>query len=149
LELQDPCRAWDSPWRLSIFNAKAENPMHCEALLKSTMETTRLATCIFGKKIPLAFSKISRIWLLLQGMTLWTIWVERNDRIFINSRWEEKKMQESIVQSILEYVRIDWDIARKDVEKATMHNVPIDKYNKVWEKEIWVFGNEITLLPQR
>ena len=44
-------------------------------------------------------------------------------------------MQQSIWQSILEYARIDWDVARKDTEKATIYDDPIGKYDKVWGRK--------------
>lgn len=49
-------------------------------------------------------------------------------------------MQQTIWQSILEYSRIDWDVAHKDTEKATIYDDPIGKYDKVW-------GKKGTLLP--
>lgn len=42
----------------------------------------------FGKNFTSILNKISRIWHLLRGITLWTIWVERNDLTSNNRRWE-------------------------------------------------------------
>lgn len=44
---------------------------------------------IFGKKIPSSLGKVYRIWPLLRGITLWTMWIERNDLTVNNSRWDE------------------------------------------------------------
>lgn len=71
-----------------------------------------------AKNPPSTLSKVSRIWLLLWDITLWTIWVERNDCTFNNNKQEEKGMQQSFWQSILKYAKIDCNIAHKDAEKA-------------------------------
>ena len=57
------------------------------------------------------------------------------------SKWEEKKMQQSIWPSILEYARIDQDIACKDVEISTMYTDPIGKYDKWGKKELFYHGD--------
>lgn len=44
-------------------------------------------------------------------------------------------MQQTIWQSVFEYARIEWDIARKDIEKATMYDDPISKYDNVWGRK--------------
>lgn len=97
------------------------------------METIGLATRIFGKKITYSLTKLGGIWLLSQGVTLWTIWVERNDITFSNNNmWDFKKTKQAIWQSLFEYVRIAWDMARKDVEKAIVYDDVFGNYDKPW-----------------
>jgi hypothetical protein len=36
--------------------------------------------------------------------------------------------------TILEYTRIDWDTAHRDVEKATIYDDLLGKHDKVWEE---------------
>jgi hypothetical protein len=36
----------------------------------------------FGEKIPKKFAKKIKIWHLLCGIALWTMWIERNDCVF-------------------------------------------------------------------
>ena len=37
---------------------------------------------LFGERIPKKYSKKIPIWHLLRGITLWTIWIECNDKVF-------------------------------------------------------------------
>jgi hypothetical protein len=42
---------------------------------------------IFASRPPRRFSKIGRFWDLLRGITMWTIWLARNDQVFNQDRW--------------------------------------------------------------
>lgn len=59
------------------------------------------------------------IWLLLRGIILWTIWVERNDLTFHDNMWDIKNTKQTVWQGLLDYAKIAWEIARKEVSKAT------------------------------
>ena len=37
---------------------------------------------LFGERIPKHYGKKIKIWHLLRGITLWTIWIKHNDRVF-------------------------------------------------------------------
>ena len=52
-------------------------------------------------KILFALSNYSRIWLLLRVLTVWTIWVERNNLTFNNSRQRNEKMKQTIGKTYL------------------------------------------------
>lgn len=53
-------------------------------------------------------------------------------------------MQQTIWQSVFEYARIDWDVACKDTEKATIYNDSIGKYDKVWERKVFFYHRDNT-----
>ena len=36
----------------------------------------------FGERLPKKYGLKTKIWHLLRGITLWTIWIERNDKVF-------------------------------------------------------------------
>ena len=39
---------------------------------------------------------MSKIWHLLRGVTIWTIWIERNDKVFNHEQWHETKVKHQI-----------------------------------------------------
>lgn len=86
---------------------------------------------IFGRKIPSSLSKVSRIWLFLCGITLLAIWIERNDLTFNNNKWDEKKMEGDILQSLWNYVGIAWGKALKDSKNVSTYDEVIAKFNMV------------------
>ena len=57
--MHDLCRVWN----------KNYDSFHCKLVL-------------FGKRIPKKFAKKMKIWHLLHSITLWIIWIERNDWVF-------------------------------------------------------------------
>lgn len=63
---------------------------------------------------------------------MWIIWVERNDLTFkINIIWDIKDMQQMVLQGILKYARIAWDIVHKEVDKATVYDDTLRNYDKI------------------
>lgn len=42
---------------------------------------------LFGERIPKKFGKMIKIWHLLRGITLWTTWIECNDKVFNHEQW--------------------------------------------------------------
>lgn len=47
---------------------------------------------IFGEKIPHKIVKNIKIWCLLCGITIWTIWIEHNDKVFNQEQWHQSKV---------------------------------------------------------
>lgn len=72
-----------------------------------------------------------RIWLVLRGISLWTIWVERNNFTFKITRWDVEKTQKIIWQRLLEYSKLAWNIACKDVGMAAIYDDALRSYDKV------------------
>lgn len=62
---------------------------------------------------------------------MWNIWFERSNPTFNNKRWDGKKTQQLIWQSLLEYVGIAWDTTCKEAVKATTYDDVIGKYSHV------------------
>lgn len=79
------CKAWD--FSVGIINTIKSRPGQ-----KGVVEINGIS----GKKIPTSIGKYSRNLLLLRGITLWAIWVERNDRIFNNNRRDAKNTHQMI-----------------------------------------------------
>ena len=63
---------------------------------------------IFGERISYKFRKLVKIWHLLQGITLWTIWVERNDKVFSQEQWQESKVKSRIWEELLMHAHTAW-----------------------------------------
>jgi hypothetical protein len=84
-----------------IYNIMKErlNKMHYKNHWNGNME-------ILGRKFLPHSLNASRFWLLLRRITMWTIWVERNDLTFNGNRWDVKETNQMIWQGLLVYNRI-------------------------------------------
>ena len=68
----------------------------------------------------------------LEALHFWTCWIERYNLTFTNTRWEEKKMQGNMWQSLVDYARIDRDTVFKEVKKATTYDNMLAKFEMTW-----------------
>ena len=46
-----------------------------------------------------------KIWHLLRGITLWTIWIERNDRVFNQEQWHVSRVMHHIWDELIMYAK--------------------------------------------
>ena len=63
---------------------------------------------LFGERIPKKYSKTIKIWHLLRGITMWTIWIERNDMVFNQTQWHEARVKQRIWNELIIYGKIEW-----------------------------------------
>ena len=49
---------------------------------------------------------------------MWTIWIEMSDLTFNNTRWDDTKTKSTMWQKLLEYGKITWEVACKDVNRV-------------------------------
>jgi hypothetical protein len=56
------------------------------------------------------------IWHLLQGITLWTIWIERNDQVFNQEHWHESNLKHLIWDELIMHSIVAWARVVKFVE---------------------------------
>jgi hypothetical protein len=49
-----------------------------------------------------------RFWSMLRGVTLWTLWIARNDKVFHRINWPRAKIEFVIRQGLVDYGRGDW-----------------------------------------
>ena len=61
---------------------------------------------LFGERIPIKFARNIKIWHSLWGITLWTIWIEWNDRMFYHEQWHQSKMRHLIMCSKVAWARV-------------------------------------------
>ncbi len=60
---------------------------------------------------------MENIWSLLRGITLRTLWIERNDLVFNNKRWNVVKIHKIILDALLDYGRAAWNRCMKLIRK--------------------------------
>lgn len=80
------------------------------------------------RKSRLRLENAITIWFLLRGITMWTIWMERNGLIFYKNMWDVKKTEELIWRDLLEYVKIAW----KGAEKGAIYMDSLGNYDSMW-----------------
>ena len=63
---------------------------------------------LLGERIPKKYSKTIKIWHLLRGITMWTIWIERNDKVFNQTQWHEARVKQRIWNELIIYSKMAW-----------------------------------------
>ena len=48
---------------------------------------------LFGERMPKKKGKMIKVWHLLRGTLLWTIWIEGNDKVFNQEHWHKSKVK--------------------------------------------------------
>lgn len=71
---------------------------------------------LLGGRVPKQFVKKLKILHLLWGITLWMIWIERNDRVFNHEQWHESKMKNLIWDNLIMYAKAACITVAKFVE---------------------------------
>ena len=71
---------------------------------------------IFGERIPKKYAKKIKIWHLLRGITLWTIWVERNDKVFNDEQWHLTRVKHRIWDELILYAKAAWNKVLKQIK---------------------------------
>ena len=49
-----------------------------------------------------------KVWHLLRGIALWTIWIERNDKVFNHEQWHESKVKQRNWDELIIYAKAAW-----------------------------------------
>lgn len=63
---------------------------------------------LFRERITNKFVKKIKIWHLLRGISLWTMWIEQNDRVFNHEQCRESKMKHLIWDDLVMYAKVAW-----------------------------------------
>jgi hypothetical protein len=63
---------------------------------------------IFVARVSRHLHSVENIWSFFRGITLWSIWIECNDLIFNNVRWDGCRIQKAIWDAGLDYGRVAW-----------------------------------------
>lgn len=75
---------------------------------------------------------------------LWPIWVEMDDLMVNNNRWDVKKTKEMLWQCLLENARNAWKATHKETYKATNYTDMLGDYGKIWGGNKLLYHNKNT-----
>ena len=71
---------------------------------------------------------------LLRDITLWTIWVERNDKVFNREQWYESKVKYMIWEELIMYAPVAWKRVIKQIKISRFSAVAtIPGFDKTWD----------------
>jgi hypothetical protein len=71
---------------------------------------------IFGERLPRKYGPKIKIWHLLRGITLWAIWIERNDMVFNHKQWHETRVKHHIWDELILYAKVAWERVLKHIK---------------------------------
>ena len=54
------------------------------------------------------FQLLELIQMLIKGVTLWTVWILRNNNIFNHKRWQHSQAINLVWQGLMDYTQITW-----------------------------------------
>jgi hypothetical protein len=67
---------------------------------------------------PSKFSqRVTRLWVLLRGLTLWAIWITRNQVVFSRVQWHLNQVRQMIWKGLGEYARATWHKCRLSISQ--------------------------------
>jgi hypothetical protein len=90
---------------------------------------------LFSARPPRRFSKTLRFWELLRGITIWTIWLARNDKVFNHEDWAQERVEQTIWNSLVDYGRSAWvNTVTRLTKDPTSRGKALDKFDHNWGK---------------
>jgi hypothetical protein len=90
---------------------------------------------IFVARVPRHLHLVENIWSFFRGITLWSIWIECNDLIFKNVRWDGCRIQKAIWDVGLDYGRVAWRWCVKKISRSpTFEHKIKENFDKVGKK---------------
>jgi hypothetical protein len=69
-----------------------------------------------GKEAAFMWSIWFKIWHLLKVVPLWTILIERNDKVFNHEQWHESKVKHRIWDELIIYAEAAWERVLKQIK---------------------------------
>jgi hypothetical protein len=90
---------------------------------------------LFAYRMPRKFRKVNRLWLLLRGVTLWTIWIARNDLVFNQKLWNSARIEAAIWDGIAEYGKVAWGkVCSQRTNNQASHAKALELFDSNWGK---------------
>ena len=75
----------------------------------------------------------SKIWHLLRSITLWTIWIEHNDKIFNHEQWHETRVKHRIWDELILYAKSAWERVLKQIKISKFLMVGLlQSFDQTW-----------------
>ena len=88
---------------------------------------------ILGERIPKRYGKKSKTWHLFRGITMWTIWIERNDKVFIHEHWHELKVKQCIWDELIIYAKAAWERVLAQIKISSFSTMAmLQGFDKTW-----------------
>ena len=75
--------------------------------------------CLFGQHVRFRRNSITKIWSLVRGIGLWTIWRSRNCKVFEGVLWPIQQIKAFVWDSLLDYGRLAWKRTLAALKKCT------------------------------
>ena len=72
------------------------------------------------QRIPKNYGKMCKILHLLRGITLWTIWIEPNDKVFNREQWHKSKVKQRIWDKVIIYFTTAWNRVIEQIKFFTV-----------------------------
>lgn len=99
---------------------------------------------IFGERIPWQFSKKTKVWNLLRGITMWTVWIVRNDRVFNHVQWNKAKVKHHIWNDLILYAKGAWDKLEKNIKISEFSaEALLQGFDRMWGTENMLCRHDI------
>ena len=88
---------------------------------------------IFDEGIPKNYNKHIKVWPLLRGITLSTIWIERNDKVFNHQQRQETKFKHCIWDELIIYAKAAWEWVIKQIKINSFSAAAmLQGFDKMW-----------------
>jgi hypothetical protein len=77
----------------------------------------------------------------MQGFTLWTIWIARNDAVFNQVLWTQQRLAGTIWASLIKYGKLAWlKVRQAKGEKARAE--ALDRFDSTWTQNEYLCHQE-------
>lgn len=96
------CRAWH--WAIHIMNTFVSGRD-----ARRLWQPLTWKQGIFFDNIPRKFNQMKRIWMELRIVVLWSLWIERNEKVYDNITWMPDKLTQTIWNGMIDYGWVEWD----------------------------------------
>ena len=88
---------------------------------------------LFGERLPKKYGPKIKIWHLLRGITLWAIWIERNDRVFNHEQWHETRLKHHVWDELILYAKTAWEWVLKNIKISAFSALALlQGFDKTW-----------------
>ena len=88
---------------------------------------------LFRERIPKKYGKIIKICHLLRGITLWTIWIKQNDKVFNQTHWHESKIKQQVWDELIIYAKMAWKRVTAQIKISSFSAVAmLQAFDKTW-----------------
>ena len=88
---------------------------------------------LIGERIPKKYGKKIKTWHLLRGITLWTIWIEHNDKVFNHEQWHESKVKHRNWDELIIYAKEAWNRVIEQIKISSFSAVAmLQGFDKTW-----------------